>query len=290
MSRKTLELQEEVMASIEAALAEGIVPWRQSWLSDLPRNPITRRNYRGMNILTLWVRQLRNHYPRQEWASYNQWGSKGAHVRKGEKGTPITFFKMSEYPDKENPGEKYKIPTWRLSYVFNVAQVDGWPEVEARTPPPLEDRHERAAAIIRRHGIEFMSGEPAYFVQLDQLSMPALEKFESPCDYYRTGFHEMGHWTGHQSRLDRDSLLRRKSIVDKILEELTAELTSAFLSARLGLTQGKTDNAVTYITNWLSQVPQDAKPAMLMKAASQAGKACDFIDPEPAEEEPHDDR
>lgn len=286
MSKKTQELQAEVMAQVLDALRNGVVPWRQSWLSELPRNPITKRYYRGMNVLMLWVKQMRQHYDRQLWASYRQWGGAGAQVRKGEKGTPIVFFKMSEYPDRENPGEKYKIPTWRLSYVFNVSQVDDWPPAEPVKELTLLERHTRAQQLVDKQGLTLYPGEPAYFYALDQISMPSILAFESPDDYYRTLFHEMGHRTGHPSRLNRPSLFAKQGIEDKALEELTAEFTSAFLAARLGLAQGKEDNACSYILNWLEPVPMADKGRVMFKAASLAGQATDYIMPAEAEVEP----
>jgi antirestriction protein ArdC len=286
MSKKTQELQAEVMAQVLDALRNGVVPWRQSWLSELPRNPITKRYYRGMNVLMLWVKQMRQHYDRQLWASYRQWGGAGAQVRKGEKGTPIVFFKMSEYPDRENPGEKYKVPTWRLSYVFNVGQVDDWPPPEPVKEITLGERHARAQQLVDKQGLTLYPGEPAYFYALDQISMPSLLAFESADDYYRTLFHEMGHRTGHPSRLNRPSLYAKQGIEDKALEELTAEFTSAFLAARLGLAQGKEDNACSYILNWLEPVPMADKGRVMFKAASLAGQATDYIMPAEAEAEP----
>jgi antirestriction protein ArdC len=279
MSKKTDEVQQEVMAQIAEALRNGVVPWRQSWLSELPRNPITKRYYRGMNVLMLWVKQLKHQYDRQLWASYRQWGGAGAQVKEGEKGTPIVFFKMSEYPDRENPGEKYKVPTYRLSYVFNVAQVKDWPPP---TPPEfvsIEERHRRAQVVVDAKGVSCFPGDPAYFYALDKITMPSIVSFETADDYYRTLFHELGHWTGHPSRLNRPTLYDKKEIADKTVEELTAEFCSAFLATRLGLAQGKQDNSAAYILNWLSHVPAEHHARLIFKGASLGAKAMEYIMP-----------
>ena len=285
MSMKTRELQGAVMAQLVEAIGKGVVPWRQSWLSDMPRNPITKRNYHGMNVLTLWITQMKHHYGDQLWASFRQWGGAGGRVKKGEKGTPIVFFKRTQKIDKET-GDPIRFGVYRLSYIFNIAQVEDVPQhlqPKPRLFVPLGVRHAEAQAVIDRHRPTVVAGEPKYVIQADTIGMPAIENFNRPDDYFRTFFHELGHWTGAKHRLDRDSLLRRHSHVDKAQEELTAELTSAFLTARLGLEQDPHDNSATYIAGWLRAI-QDHQAA-LFSAAAAASRAMAFLMPDELVEE-----
>src|SRR6202035_3613623 len=48
-------------------------------------------------------------------------------------------------------------------------------------------------------------GGEAYFVpSRDFISMPAFAGFKGADHFYNVAFHELTHWTGHKSRLDRD--------------------------------------------------------------------------------------
>lgn len=281
MSQKTRELQASVMAKIITSIESGVVPWRQSWQSDLPRNAVTGHRYRGSNVLMLWCTQLEHHYADQLWATYKQWGGAGAHVKKGEKGTPIVYYKRTVKQD-EASGDPIRMSMYRLSWVFNIAQVEDVPMNLQPKPAHFfvapQQKYDAAQQLIALHNIEFLEGEPAYVKSTDQIFMPLPAKFQTMDDYYRTAFHELGHWTGAKHRLDRDTLLRREAMTDKAIEELTAELCSAFIAARLGLEQGTEDNAATYIAGWLSKIKD--QPAALFHAAAQAAKAQTFIMPD----------
>lgn len=119
-----------------------------------------------------------------------------------------------------------------------------------------------------RHG----EGQAYYRPSADFVMMPAFEAFKSADHYYATMFHELGHWTGHGSRLARD-LKNRFGSEAYAAEELVAELTSAFLCAEFGF-DGDIRHA-GYIQNWIAILKQDDRA--FITAASAAQKAADYM-------------
>src|SRR5690606_4592589 len=111
----------------------------------------------------------------------------------------------------------------------------------------------------------------------DLVKMPHFDSFETSQDYYRTLFHEFIHSTGHPVRLDRDFSGKFGSKA-YAKEELVAEFGAVFLSAQAGIIWSTDKNHAEYLKNWhnvLGVIKEDNR--FLMRAASDAQKACDFI-------------
>jgi antirestriction protein ArdC len=279
-------LYDEVTAKIIGQLEAGIFPWVQPWSSaaaspGLPRNAITGRPYSGINVLILWGAVIEGGYPSQDWLTFRQALAAGGCVRKGERGQ--TIF----YADKFVPkGEREQgatesdapraIPFLKRFVVLNAAQCDGLPERLTAAPAPLPEReqHEQAEALIAASGADFRIGgaEAFYSPTLDLVQVPPQPAFAQQIDYYRTALHELGHWTGHKSRLDRDQSGGFGSAA-YAREELCAEMASAFLCTALGIVP--TVRHADYVGNWLTVLRADNRA--IFKAASQASKAADFL-------------
>src|SRR4030088_790340 len=113
----------------------------------------------------------------------------------------------------------------------------------------------------------------AYFVPShDFISMPAFQAFKGADHFYNVAFHELTHWTGHKSRLDRD-LKTRFGARAYAAEELVAELGAAFLSAEFGF-DGDVRNA-GYIATWIELLKSDKRA--FFTACSKASKAADYL-------------
>jgi proteasome lid subunit RPN8/RPN11 len=129
----------------------------------------------------------------------------------------------------------------------------------------------------KRPEIHHNGARACYSPSLDAVSMPEAKLFESTEGYYSTLFHELTHATGHVSRLNR------KEITDPIRfgsdpysrEELIAEMGSAFLCGHCEIENKTIDQSASYIEQWLARLKQDRK--LVVHAAAQAQKACDFI-------------
>lgn len=271
---------------IVALLEAGTVPWHKPWgarTADgvvVPCNLLSRRPYRGINAFLTACQG----YPHPYWLTFNQARSIGASVRKGQHGTPVIFWNWVE---RERDGERVRIPFVRYYTVFNVDQCDGIdpatyiaPDTEAA---PFEVEPIDACDAL----VDAWSGKPAishggnvacYVPALDLVRLPAREAFESAEAYYATLFHELGHSTGHASRLKREGVTDPVQFGSHAYsrEELVAEMTSAFLGAVTGLDAPELEqNHAAYCASWVKVLRADAKAVVI--AAAQAQKAADMI-------------
>jgi antirestriction protein ArdC len=281
-------LYEEVTAKIIAQLEAGVFPWVQPWTSaaagiGLPRNAMSGRPYSGINVLILWGAVIEGGYASQDWLTFRQALAAGGSVRKGERGQTVfyadRFIPKGEHEQggDDRDGEAVRsIPFLKRFTVFNVAQCEGLPERFTAAPAPLPERqpHEDAEALIAATGADFRIGgaEAFYSPALDYVQVPPQPAFTQQIDYYRTALHELGHWTGHPSRLARDQE-GGFGTPAYAREELCAELASAFLCAALGIVP--TVRHADYLANWLTVLRSDSRA--IFKAASQASKATEFL-------------
>ncbi|KQY28359.1 antirepressor [Caulobacter sp. Root1455] len=269
-----------------AQLEAGRLPWVQPWgraggaALSLPRNGITGRRYSGVNILLLWGAVIENGYPSQGWLTFRQAQAAGGCVRKGERGATVVYadrFTPREEleraaRDGEEPG---KVAFLKRFTVFNLAQCEGLEDVDPE-PAPLPERQvvPRAEALIAATGADFRIGgtKAFYSPAQDLVQVPPQPAFHDQINYYRTAFHELSHWTGHGSRLDRDqSGVRGGKAYAR--EELVAEMGAAFLCASLGIVP--TVRHADYLASWLEVVREDNRA--IFRAASQASKAADLL-------------
>ena len=281
-------LYDDITGKIIAELEEGRLPWVQAWGTSatkaplaMPRNASTGRQYSGINVLILWGAVVQHGYPTQAWLTFRQALSLGGSVRKGEHGTTVVYADCFTPEDekrraRETGEEPGKIPFLKRFTVFNAAQCEGLPKdvaVEAPPPPPglIEPRVE---ALIRATDIDFrIGGDRAFYVPaLDYVQVPPPQAYFEPINWHRTALHELGHATGHASRLGRDlwgSFGTRKYA----FEELVAEMNAAFCCATLGIVP--TVRHADYIGSWLEVLREDNRA--IVRAASQASKAADWI-------------
>jgi len=280
MSDKKFDIRAEITQNIiDAMLTKNVVPWRMTWAQGgfgTPRNGSSKKPYRGVNVLQLWVTAMVKGYSSNEWFTYKQAAELGGQVRKGEKATPVVFWKFLE--DKKDP--KRKIPLARFYSVFNREQIDGLPEVKVA----VRSEHETldaAEAIIAGmpNPPKIQRDQPSdsafYRPSTDSVVLPMLSQYAKPAEFYSTAFHELGHATGHKSRLDRkleDGYLDKHAYSK---EELVAELTAAFLCAEAGIVNETLENSTAYIVGWVKKIKED--PSLIHDAASAAQKAADLI-------------
>ncbi|HFK4470566.1 TPA: zincin-like metallopeptidase domain-containing protein [Escherichia coli] len=285
------EYAEEVAARIIEQLEQGTAPWQKPWQPGelrLPYNPTTGKEYRGMN--SLWLHMQGHSDPR--WMTYNQAAAEGAQVRKGSKGTHIVYWKFSEErkatdeqgrPVIDPDTGKQKTVTVQLerprsfmAVVFNGSQIDGLPPLEARPTGPEPERHARAEAILANSGavIRHEPGDRAFYrPSTDSITLPERNQFPTADNYYATALHELGHWTGHPSRLDRD-LAHPFGSEGYAREELRAEIASLMLGERLEIGHDPGQHAA-YVGSWVKALKED--PKEIFRAASDAERISGFV-------------
>jgi len=286
MSKDHGSLYAQVTARIVAQLEEGRLPWVQPWTGGaasvgLPHNAATERCYSGINILILWDRLFEKGYASQRWLTYQQARALGGHVRKGEEGTTVCYADRftpqgEEQRAREEGRDARQVPFLKRFTVFNVEQCEDLPEARLDLPSPTEPEEmvpaahrlmEASGAVIR------IGGDRAFYApSSDHVQVPPQAAYGAPINWYRTVLHELGHWTGHRSRLDRLKGAAFGS-PDYAREELCAEMASAFLCALLGIEP--TVRHADYIGSWLSVLREDERA--IFRAASQASKAASYL-------------
>jgi antirestriction protein ArdC len=269
-------ITDKIIAAIEQGAGDFRMPWVQT--KGVPRNATTQKTYRGVNVLSLWIAAIAGGYSTDLWATFEQWKKAGSNVRKGEKGTLIVFYKQLDLKDADDETDR-KVLYARASHVFNATQVDG----ATITVPdaPLFETDEAIDRLVTHTGAQILHGgeQACYIPSRDEIHMPERARFvgtstSSPREtYYSTVFHELGHWTGHESRLARS--FGRWGQHDYHFEELVAELSAAFLCAETGLTNDVRPDHAQYIEGYLKLLKSSDKA--IFAAAAAASKATDLI-------------
>jgi antirestriction protein ArdC len=277
------DLYAEVSARIVAELEAGAAPWIKPWSAtagmNTPCNAVTNRPYSGCNVILLWMAQSAG-YRTPRFLTFKQALELGGHVRKGEHGTKVYFVKQLQVRDKgaDDDTATRLIPMLREYTVFNVDQCENLPtRITAPTNVKPRNRDERDATVD-----EFLAcsgatiregfGEAYYRPSDDFISLPRFEAFKSAAHFYGVAFHELGHWTGNKSRLDRD-LRHRFGERAYAAEELVAELCAAFLCAEFSI-DGDLRHA-GYIQTWIGLLKADSRA--FFTACSKAQAAADYL-------------
>lgn len=286
---KAQEVMEDVTTNLVKLMEEGAdnwqMPWRKLGATGLPRNASTGKFYRGGNVLALGMSGIMQGFSSNEWGTFKQWQGLGGSVRKGEHGTRGLIYKPT--PGKtmvvEDPttGEDVTLTSRGSAFasvfvVFNRDQVDGLPEVPAEAPTdPLEllEHVEAWASAIPAH-IVYGGDRACYSPSTDVVRIPGRDQFATTLGLYATLAHELAHWTGNLTRLNR-TFGKRFGDDAYAAEELVAELSSAFTCATLGMdTVARTDHA-PYLAHWCAMLKAD--PGILWSVGGKAQAATDFL-------------
>jgi antirestriction protein ArdC len=259
------------------SLSHGVVPWRKPWRSEKPKNLISKKDYRGVNVLLLHAAPFESPH----WLTFNQAKGLGGSVKKGERGTPVVFWKITEDKKRRDKrGNPEKSFLLRYYTVFNVAQCEGV-KVPPPAPRPDLDPIQECERIVLGFGdrpeIENGGDLAAYSPSKDRIRMPPRSAFFSAPEYYSTLFHELIHSTGSEKRLARQGVVDRARYASHrySFEELVAECGSAFLCGEAGISGTTLENSAAYIAHWVKALKND--PKMLVNASGQAAKAADLI-------------
>ncbi len=270
---------EAVTQRIITDLEAGTAPWVQPWAVSLPRNAVSQRSYSGVNVLLLWQAAAEHEYRNHTWLTFRQAKQLGGSVRRGEKSISIVYastYQKRGIDEATQEETSESIPFLKRYRVFNAAQTEGLPEhlYCVSDPQPFEDREATVEAFLARLGADVHHGYPraGYNQEGDIIVLPHPQDFVSAFEYYSTSLHEHSHWTGHQSRLNRD-LRGRFGSSAYAMEELIAELASAFVSAELGI-QTQLQHA-SYIESWLEVLTHDSKA--IFTAARRATEAAQYL-------------
>lgn len=276
---------DDVAKKLITLLERGAAPWQKPWAASTrgtaPYNIDSGRRYKGINSLNLMTQPFED--PR--WMTFNQANAKGGHVRKHEKGTAIQrwIFSDAEAPetdgahqrsDQAQPEGKGRRPKMYFTTVFNAEQVSG---IEPLQPAQIDfDPIERADRILSLSGaiVKHDQRDRAYYAAVDdEIHLPARRQFHSAVEYYATALHELAHWTGHTSRLNRD-LLHPFGSEEYAYEELCAEIASMMLGDELALGHDPGQHAA-YVGSWIRVIRDDAMA--IFRASNAAEKIRSYV-------------
>jgi antirestriction protein ArdC len=232
-------------------------------------------------VLTLGMSALAFSNADPRWATYKQAEDRGWQVRKGERGTTGYFFKRLEVRDDSKPeGDEdavRRIPLLRAFSLFHASQIEGIPDY---IPPTIEEapwRAPEAAGIILANSgaVIRVGGERAFYSpSTDHIQMPPRSAFATAEGFCGTMIHEAGHWTGAESRLNRD-LRNRFGSHDYAREELRAEIGQMMVCAELGIADCDFSNNAAYVASWLEKLRSDRKE--IFRAAADAQRIADYL-------------
>lgn len=295
------QLVDQVLANLE----KGNLFWTQGWVAaGAPESAVTGKKYRGINNLYLSLVAMAENYGDNRWATFRQMEEKGWTFKKDEEGHTLgkgksvsveyyemrdketkrrfdrsvldgmTFDEQREYMDKN-------VYWLRKFYrVFNCSLMDGVPAKEMPTID-VNDRIEKAEAILdywnaNESKIVYGGSQAFYRPSTDEVHLPEREKFKSTQSFYDTAFHEIGHSTGHQSRLNRD-LSGGFGSQSYAMEELQAEIASIFMAQDLGIepSEDRLQNNAAYIQSWKDEIKEN--PNALFTAIADADKIARYV-------------
>lgn len=291
MSTKVYDVITDRILSL---LDQGVVPWRKPWRTGAGDGfPVNIRGtaYRGINVFMLGAVAQCEDYASPVWLTYKQAQQHGGHVRKGEKSTPVVFWLWRHETDDNGArvkgGRSWASP--RYYRVFNLGQCEDValperlePTPEADAPDPIAAAEAIVSAMpnpptIQEGGPVEGRCEAYYKPSTDTVRVPKRTQYDDAEHFYATLFHELGHSTGHASRLNREGITELSPFGSHTYsrEELVAEMTSAMLCGVAGIDAGTLDNAAAYIEGWRSVLGRD--PKIVVQAASLAQRAADHV-------------
>lgn len=275
------QIEKEMTEAVLAAIEEGDLPWTKPWVDGrgppLINTSVNGHAYRGMNQLWLTMVAQANGWMTPQWGTFKAWKSKGYSVQKGQSGTKVVFIRYNWKTETDAAGKetsRFCGMTYKVWTVFNREQTDA-PPMEQPEAIPEEEYTEAVLNLYETLGVKWQQGgNRAYYSQTsDSITLPVMDAFNSQADWASVALHELAHWTGHNTRIDR---LNMGTWGDDryAFEELIAETASAFLCGILGVPLSGLQHT-EYLATWGRRIKADE--STLRKAMGAAWKAVDFI-------------
>lgn len=278
----------EITDQITAALEAGTPPWRQPWDNAkaggprMPQNAATGTRYRGINVLTLGMSPLAFMTGDPRWATYKQAQEHGWQVKKGSHGVTGFLYKRIEVERDEGDGEEAReggkwFPLLRSFTLFHASQID---RIRDYIPPTIAEAPwrapESAEAIVRNSRAQVrIGGDRAFYSPTtDHIQMPPQCAFRSAAAWASLQLHELSHWSGAESRLNRD-LSGGFGSTNYSREELRAEIAQVMICAELGISDCEFTNGAAYVAHWVRKLRDDKKE--IFRAAADAQRIADFL-------------
>ncbi len=297
--------RKQLVDTIMSNLENNHSLWRQGWrVTGAPVSAISGKRYNGVNRLFLTSATMERGYSDNRWLTYNQMAERGWEFKRDEEGNSLgkqagvsieyfslydkttkqTFDKhtldgMTE-AERDDYMDENVIALRKYYCVFNGDVIEGIPEREKHTVDP-SGKNSRAEGILQfwsdnEAKIIYGGDEAFYRPSTDEIHLPKRDAFTDLPEFYSTAMHEIGHSTGHKTRLNRD-LSGGFGTAKYAEEELRAEIASMFIEQDLGIetSEKHIENNGAYIQDWHDKIKED--PNVLFKAIADAEKICKFV-------------
>ena len=302
-------LVEQVLKNLEKG--DGL--WVQGWRNNgVPVSAVTGKKYHGINNLFLTFVSMMQGYSDNRWVTYRQMENNNWHFKTDAEGNSlgkgagvaIEYFELRDRETKRSFDrktldgmtleerneymDKNVYPLRKYYRVFNGDLIDGLPEREKREIDPngINERAENVLSYWNENEAKIIyGGEQAFYsLKMDEIHLPEKERFFDMNEFYATALHEMGHSTGHETRLNRD-LSGKFGSEEYATEELRAEIASMFLEQDLEIqvSEKHIENNSKYVKAWHEKISED--PNVLFTAIADADKISKYIIEKEAQEE-----
>ena len=284
-----IPFHEEFAEKIIKKLEEGTAPWQKPWTpaqNMAPRNPLSGTVYRGVNRLHLAMQG----YADPRWMTLKQANDAGYRIKQGSRSTPVVYYQFTREQDKMDENGQPVLgddgtpvretvelarPILRMARVFNAAQVENFPPIPEQEKAFAWNPQEKAEAVLANSGaiIRHDQRDRAFYrPSSDEIHLPPKTRFAQADQYYATALHELGHWTGHPDRLNREFGPFGSSTYAK--EELRAEISSWMVGQDIGVGHDPGQHAA-YVKSWIAALKDD--PLEIMRACRDAERIHDFV-------------
>ena len=261
-----------------------------------PYNLASGKAYRGGNSTWLAsVAQMRG-YQDERWGTYRQIREAGGQVRRGQKGASIIYWQWEARRVRRDGGgspvldeksqpvydvRKLERPRSYTYTVFNAEQAGGLPPRPLKSAGHEWERNERVEKLFKNCGaaLEHNHQDRVFYdLGRDLIVMPHRQQFPSPVGYYQSALHELGHWTGHPDRMNRETLVDGIKQGPKSLEysreELRAEISSMMTGDRLDIGHDGSRSAA-YVEHWVQTLKDH--PQEIHLASRDAQEISDYV-------------
>ena len=293
-----VNLAETIIASLE----KEQVPWVRPWTWK-PRVVIVganeiedigwARNIAGpampfgpLNGVVLQIMANAKGYRTNFWVTAERIRKLGVLPIDGERPCEvIRFFPDQDVAVPSGSRQLYNLDQIQDLESMGVSIKDSWRSLEDFK---FSYKHAESGFNALKLASHIDSGAKAlYRLDTDRIVMPEISRFvefikssdtkrrerEGEAHYWATLWHEVVHWTGHDSRLGRLSLKNRGGD-SYAREELVAEFGAAFLCSHFGV-RGRLQYA-SYIQSWLRGLKDD-KEKILQESVEQAIQAWEWV-------------
>jgi antirestriction protein ArdC len=267
------------------------LPWNKPWYIPPSMNLLSGRKYSGINAFITSLASSPYFISAKDVRDFD------IRITKGKKSYPIVFYLNVIYKEdgktiteKEfNALPQDKKDKCVKSFIMRYYNVFNLDDLEEDTLPTIIQKRIKkytqssynpdikcADSLINSLNLCIKEGrKAAYSPKKDQIIMPIKEYFKDSESYYETFFHEIGHWTGAENRMNREGIKDVCFGSGKYsFEELIAEMISSEICYNLGIKK-EIDNSAAYIKGWLDVIGSD--PNVLFKASKESTKSIDYI-------------